>query len=504
VRSGFQFCVFRKSDRLSCRELKTDSKNGETNPVKRPIIFALALLLTAASGVQSLAQDGSAPSTESKQVQSAPTAAVLYEEAANYSSKKFQEFAQNKIKFNTKLFEQTLKEQRELAARNAAQLAARSALAGDDLFYLGMLYNLSENGASAIEALKRYLGAKPSDARRAQSARYALSQISAKMKLFDESERALSDYAKNEPRNAAERFRLEETLARAYRQAKELDRALAHADEAFKTAKVVKPAKPNETDIGYAVATAGTILVDVLLEMKKAERAAAVLEEMRQIAMGIPSTRLYLDATERLATVLIESERKPQAMRMLEESITYVTANVKDQKAQSALLSALRYATKQLQLRGEIAPEIQVARWIDQKPVKLSDLRGQVVLLDFWATWCGPCLEAFPHLKDWHEKYKEKGLVIIGLTRYYGSGEGREMLPAEEFAFLEKFKKEHALPYGLAVAEGSANHGNYAVTGIPTAVLIDRQGKVRLVTTGTGGGNETQIAATIEKLLQEQ
>ncbi|MCA1558275.1 MAG: hypothetical protein LC731_07030, partial [Acidobacteria bacterium] len=94
--------------------------------------------------------------------------------------------------------------------------------------------------------------------------------------------------------------------------------------------------------------------------------------------------------------------------------------------------------------------------------------------------------------------------VIIGLTRYYGSGEGREMLPEEEFVFLEKFKKEHALPYGIAVAEGSGNLGTYGVTGIPTAVLIDRQGKIRLVTTGTGSGNEAQIAATIEKLLEEK
>jgi thiol-disulfide isomerase/thioredoxin len=189
---------------------------------------------------------------------------------------------------------------------------------------------------------------------------------------------------------------------------------------------------------------------------------------------------------------------------MLEESAKYVTANVKDQKEQSGLLSALQLKIKQAQLRGEVAPEILVSRWIDQKPVKLSELRGQVVLLDFWATWCGPCLAAFPYLKDWNEKYKTRGLVIIGLTRYYGSGEGRDMLPPEEFAFLERFKKEHALPYAVAVAEDSENHTTYAVTAIPTAVLIDRKGKVRLVTTGTGSGTEAQLAAAIEKLLQEE
>jgi thiol-disulfide isomerase/thioredoxin len=473
-------------------------------PVKRPIIFALAVLLTVALKVQSPAQDGSAASPASTQVKAAPTAAALYEEASNYSSKKFQEFAQNKIKFNPKLLEQTLKEQRALATRNAAQLAARPVLAGDDLFYLGMLYNLAENGASAIDALKRYLETKPSDVRRAQGARYAVAQLSAKMKLFDEAERALSDYIKSGPQNATERYRIEDALARAYLKNEQPDRALAHADEAFKAAREVKPDKTNESSTSYAVSTSGTTLVDVLLEMKKQERAAAVLEEMRKVALSMPNTRLYLDVTERLATVLIEAERKADAIRMLEDSISYVTANVKNPKDQTALLSALQFKMKQSQLRGEMAPEILVTRWIDQKPVKLAELRGQVVLLDFWATWCGPCIAAFPHLKEWYEKYKDRGLVIIGMTRYYGSGEGRDMLPPEEFAFLEKFKKEHELPYGFAVAEGSENHGNYAVTGIPTAVLIDRQGKVRLVTTGSGGGNEAQISAAIEKLLQEQ
>jgi thiol-disulfide isomerase/thioredoxin len=473
--------------------------------VKRLLFFALTVLVVCAFALQALAQGGSAEPQATPVKPAATTAAMLYEEASNYSSKKFQEFAQKKIEFNSRLLEQTLKEQRELSVRNAARLADRAGeLAGDDFFYLGMLYNLAENGPGAIDALKRYLATKPSDTKRAQGARYVMAQLTAKLKLFDESERVISDYVANEPQSASERFRMEHALARALLKEKQAGRALSHADEAFKAAKLVKPAQANSTNVDYSLYTAGNTLADVLLELKKLEPAAAVLEELRKIALGIPSNRLYLDVTERLATVLIESERKAEAMRMLEESIKYVTANVKDEKEQSGLLSALQLKIKQSQLRGEVAPEILVSRWIDQKPVKLAELRGQVVLLDFWATWCGPCIAAFPHLKSWHEKYKERGLVIIGLTRYYGSGEGRDMLPPEEFSFLEKFKKEHALPYGIAIAEGSENLGTYAVTGIPTAVLIDRQGKVRLVTTGTGSGTEAQIAATIEKLIQEQ
>jgi thiol-disulfide isomerase/thioredoxin len=475
--------------------------NGEIFPVRRASSF-LAVVLLAAFAAQAGAQDGRSQ-LAAQQVKPAPTAAMLYEEAANYSSKKFQEFAEKKIPFNSKLLEQTLKEQRELSARNGAKLAVRAEASGDDLFYLGMLYNLAENSEGAIDALKRYLNAKPSDAKRAQGARYVLAQLAAKTKLFDEAEKTIADYMKNEPQLASERFRMEDALARSLLKEKQAERALSHADEAFKAARLVKPASQNPPNVDYTLYTSGRTLVDVLLELKRTERAASVLEELRGIALGIPSNRLYLDVTERLATVLIDSERKTEALRMLEESVKYVTANVKDQKEQSGLLTALRLKIKQAQLRGEIAPEILVSRWIDQKPVKLAELRGQVVLLDFWATWCGPCLAAFPYLKDWHEKYGSRGLVIIGLTRYYGSGEGRDMLPPEEFAFLERFKKEHALPYPVAVAEDGENLSTYAVTAIPTAVLIDRTGKVRLVTTGTGSGTEAQLAATIEKLLEE-
>jgi cytochrome oxidase Cu insertion factor (SCO1/SenC/PrrC family) len=78
------------------------------------------------------------------------------------------------------------------------------------------------------------------------------------------------------------------------------------------------------------------------------------------------------------------------------------------------------------------------------------------------------------------------------------------MSPAEELGFIERFKKQYGLPYGIAVTDTENNHRNYGVTAIPTAVLIDRQGVIRLVTTGTGGGNETEIAAAIEKLLEEK
>jgi thiol-disulfide isomerase/thioredoxin len=148
-------------------------------------------------------------------------------------------------------------------------------------------------------------------------------------------------------------------------------------------------------------------------------------------------------------------------------------------------------------------PDIVATQWIDQTPVKLSELRGQVVLLDFWAHWCGPCRYTFPKLQRWHESYKDKGLVILGVTNYFGNVEGRKVTRAEELAYLRTFKKTNRLPYGFVVSDSGINDMNYGVFSIPMSFLIDREGKVRYISLGV---NEQELAALdkrIQKLFAE-
>ena len=474
---------------------------------KQLLTFILFTCVLALASVDSLAQarriTTPPPGASAKDERSG---SALYDEASGYAARKFQEYASRKLPFDPKLAEQALKEQKELAARYAAELEARRNLSLDDLYFMGLLYHTSANEERTIETFKRFLESnKGAAGERPQFARYVLVLRLAQSKRPEEAESELADYLRFEPLKITEHVQMENSLAASYRKNKQLDRAVSHAEEAYRAARSLQTAAHSTPTFERLLYTSSNALVDIYQEMKKPFAAAtALLEEVRKLALEVPSARLYVDATEKLADVLIDGKHKADAVKMMEAARAYVQANIKDERDQSYMQRALQRKQNQLRLQGEIAPEITVAKWIEQAPLKISGLRGHVVLLDFWATWCGPCLAAFPHLREWHEKYKDRGLVILGITTYYGRGEGHQMTPAEEFNYLERFKKQYNLPYGVAVTDTDDNHRIYGVSAIPTAVLIDRQGVIRLVTTGSGGGNETTIEAAIEKLLEEQ
>jgi thiol-disulfide isomerase/thioredoxin len=467
------------------------------------LLFVCAL--SAAAANQTFAQAGRVPqSTPGAAPADERPAPMLHDEAAGYAARKFQEFAAKKVPFDATLLEKTLQEQKELAARHAATLAARPNLGTDDLYYLALLYNLSANEERTLEVLKSYLEKNPKAAGASpQHARYLFALRAAARDRLAEAEGALSDYLRFEPRKADEHAKMEGAISAAYRAKKQLEMAVAHAEAGFKAAQAWQ-AHEKTAPADRLVYVTSSALVDIYQEMKRpADAAVAVLEEVRKLAVAAPSARLYTDATEKLADVLIDGKRKPEAVKMIEAAIKYAGTGVKPEERRY-VLRALERKQRQLRLQGEVAPEITVVKWVEQAPVKLSELRGRVVLLDFWATWCGPCLRSFPHLIEWHEKYKDRGLVILGITKFYGEGNGQELKPEDELSFIGRFKKAHNLPYGTAVADGDENHIKYSVSAIPTAVLIDRQGVIRYLTTGVGGGNEAEMADAIEKVIQEQ
>jgi thiol-disulfide isomerase/thioredoxin len=127
---------------------------------------------------------------------------------------------------------------------------------------------------------------------------------------------------------------------------------------------------------------------------------------------------------------------------------------------------------------GEVAPEISAKNWINLKTnLTLADLRGKVVAVEFWATWCGPCVECIPRLNDLQRKYSGDKFQLLSLV-----AEGRQTMDL----FLTKRKVEY--PIGLE----SNSLDDYGVTGIPHAFVIGANGKV--VWHGNSGSPELEKA----------
>ena len=160
---------------------------------------------------------------------------------------------------------------------------------------------------------------------------------------------------------------------------------------------------------------------------------------------------------------------------------------------------------------GKDAAPLAIEAWANGEPMTAEDLKGKVVLLDFWAVWCGPCIATFPHLKHLQEAYGDKGLVILGLTRYYNYAWNekakratRSQSPvehADEQKMLVEFAKSHELKHRFAVQSDNSMSEYYGVTGIPHVVLLYRQGKVQLMRVGSGPQNGKDVEEKIKELL---
>ena len=124
--------------------------------------------------------------------------------------------------------------------------------------------------------------------------------------------------------------------------------------------------------------------------------------------------------------------------------------------------------------------------------VKLSDYRGQVVLLNFWATWCGPCREEMPSMEKLWQTYREQGLVILAVSTDNG-GESR----------IKNFARRLKLTFPILLDPDSLASDLYQVSGVPVSFLIDRQGRITARILGSKDWASEVAFQQVEGLLRQ-
>ena len=125
------------------------------------------------------------------------------------------------------------------------------------------------------------------------------------------------------------------------------------------------------------------------------------------------------------------------------------------------------------------------------KNVKLSELRGEVVMLNFWASWCGPCRQEMPLLEKIHKKYKRLGFTLLGVN------------VEENSAAAKNYLKDVKVTFPILFDNTNKTSKLYNVSAMPTTILIDRNGNKRFIHKGYKPGYENDYKKQIKKLLRE-
>ena len=191
-------------------------------------------------------------------------------------------------------------------------------------------------------------------------------------------------------------------------------------------------------------------------------------------------------AIETLGKVYVASGDRTMAVSFLQEQIKeYSGTSIETRLNKNLLL---------LSLEGKPIPSLDTGRFLETSSSDMGSLKGKVVLLFFWAHWCGDCLTQKPLILELEEQYAPKGLRLVAPTQLYGYvARGMDASAEQELAYLQgRFWKQNPLPEHVPIPLSSKKFVAFGVSTTPTLVLNDRKGIVRLYHPGSMSKEELE------------
>ncbi len=249
-----------------------------------------------------------------------------------------------------------------------------------------------------------------------------------------------------------------------------------------------------------------------------------VQERLDNDPANIGLTVQYLSAASFQLNRLLNSD--PEAARPLlddfkERIENIIAANPSAQRSMQQFARALPALEQKIDsaitikdLIGKDAPPLAAEYWVAGPETQLDELKGNVVLMQFWAVGHRPSFDTFVDLRKFRESYEPRGLKFLGVTRHFGlvwndqlqqpQRAEEPVTPEDENLVIEKFLEQREWKHPTMIVPGNSDMiRNYGVAGLPHTVIIDRAGKVRLVESGVSPGWADTIEAMIQKLLDE-
>ncbi|MHC5027021.1 MAG: TlpA family protein disulfide reductase [Planctomycetota bacterium] len=227
-----------------------------------------------------------------------------------------------------------------------------------------------------------------------------------------------------------------------------------------------------------------------------ADRAASMKDELLALSDAIGpalDARTLMGLTDFVTTVCsLEgvSEARTDALRDRTQAAMRAAAEkAEDERMAAALKSGadfLNGAFARGKLMNHTAPALNFTWSSSPEPItSLAALKGKVIVLDFWATWCGPCIGSFPNVRELQKHYEGYDVAIIGITslqgRHFGGGEpiDTEGNPQKEFELMKEFMGQKDMTWTVAFTEQDTFNPDFGVRGIPHVAIIDPEGTVR-------------------------